>query len=169
VDIASSSSDIDTDEERDAESFRNNETSSDHDTHEPTESHIDHTKNDPPSDTDSLHNHHIGDKTLDNACLHDLSKEISSDDNNHNNDTNNTKHFKYVAAVRKKAEREVLPGRECDHCKKFYDAIHGDGNDQVDRKKMVNDCSRHKHLYSPPPTPPHYWDVGWEENTEDNT
>jgi len=67
--------------------------------------------------------------------------------------------FKYQEEpIRKRKERELLKGRECEECAKFYDAI-GDGQFQFDREHFVNECSRHRQIHTPPQTPPHYWDV----------
>jgi hypothetical protein len=37
------------------------------------------------------------------------------------------------------------------------------GDIGIDRKNFVNDCSRHKHTYSPPKTPPGFWEVSFPE------
>lgn len=82
-----------------------------------------------------------------------------------------SKVVKHVEVVRKKSERDKLPGHECEHCQKviirlliviiqFYDAIDSDGK-IFDRSKIVNECSRHKHLYSPPDTPENFWQVSF--------
>ncbi|KAL6052943.1 DNA endonuclease rbbp8 [Balamuthia mandrillaris] len=78
----------------------------------------------------------------------------------------NTPNFAHVAVVRKKAERELLPAHECEQCKKWYDAMAEakGGEDQQDRQHRVDACSRHKCLYAAPPTPPHYWDMGFPED-----
>jgi len=62
--------------------------------------------------------------------------------------------------TRKKADREALPGHECEHCKKFYDAITEDGG-SFDRKVFVNCSSRHRHLHETPNTPPGFWDLSF--------
>lgn len=58
-----------------------------------------------------------------------LPKKLKTDkknNNNNNNDDNNNKNinrqkvFKYVEVVRKKSEREVLPGHECEQCAKVH-------------------------------------------------
>eukprot|EP01102_Stenamoeba_stenopodia_P002097 TRINITY_DN11858_c0_g1_i1.p1 TRINITY_DN11858_c0_g1~~TRINITY_DN11858_c0_g1_i1.p1 ORF type:complete len:457 (-),score=98.17 TRINITY_DN11858_c0_g1_i1:61-1308(-) len=68
------------------------------------------------------------------------------------------KAFKYVAVVRKKDERDKLKGSECEHCKKWYDALEESG-DLKNKAALLNSCSRHKHLHSPPTTPPSFWDL----------
>jgi hypothetical protein len=67
--------------------------------------------------------------------------------------------YKYVEPIRKKAERDKLPGHECEHCARFYDAISG-GAPEL-RRELVTGCSRHKHLHTPPGTPPGYWDMSF--------
>lgn len=67
-----------------------------------------------------------------------------------------------VEVVRKKDERAVLPGHECEECAKFYDAIREGGLD-FDRKLFVNNCSRHRSAYAAPDTPPHFWDLSFPE------
>ena len=94
--------------------------------------------------------------------------------------TKANKPFAHVEVVRKKAERDLLPAHECSECEKvggkfnilstffltffpflqWYDALRGDG---VDRSNLVNTCSRHKHLYARPSTPPHFWDMDFPE------
>eukprot|EP01117_Protostelium_nocturnum_P001223 TRINITY_DN1154_c0_g1_i1.p1 TRINITY_DN1154_c0_g1~~TRINITY_DN1154_c0_g1_i1.p1 ORF type:complete len:349 (-),score=94.01 TRINITY_DN1154_c0_g1_i1:1102-2148(-) len=67
------------------------------------------------------------------------------------------KEFKYVEdTVRRKADRELMQGRECEHCKKFYDVV-----GITDRNKFVHECSKHKSKHTPPSTPPGFWDVGF--------
>jgi len=68
------------------------------------------------------------------------------------------KSYKYVAVVRKKDERDKLKGSECEHCKKWYEALEESG-DLKNRAALLNTCSRHKHLHSPPTTPPSFWDL----------
>jgi len=71
--------------------------------------------------------------------------------------------FKYVDSTRKKEDREKLVGRECELCNQFYDAIEGDYN-HFDRTKFVHDCSKHRSKFTPPPTPPHMWDIGFPDS-----
>jgi ADP-ribose pyrophosphatase YjhB (NUDIX family) len=59
--------------------------------------------------------------------------------------------------VRKKAEREKLPGHECDHCADLYDETFGKGTTKA--KDAKDDCSKHRALYRRPPTQPHFWDT----------
>ncbi|XP_021281415.1 protein gamma response 1 isoform X1 [Herrania umbratica] len=76
--------------------------------------------------------------------------------------------FKYVEPVRKKAEREKLRGFECNQCKKFYDAVLNNG-DQDNEDHMKNfrcehhdGVSRHRYKYVPPMTPEGFWNIGFE-------
>jgi len=69
---------------------------------------------------------------------------------------------KYKEVVRNKEERAALPGHECEHCSKFFDAITvADGRGSVDRKKLVQLCSRHRYADAPPSTPPGYWQLSF--------
>uniref|UniRef100_A0A6B2LIH7 DNA endonuclease activator Ctp1 C-terminal domain-containing protein n=1 Tax=Arcella intermedia TaxID=1963864 RepID=A0A6B2LIH7_9EUKA len=77
------------------------------------------------------------------------------------------KTFKYQEEpIRNKQERQKLKGRECLHCQKFYDAIN-QGDHKFDRGKFVNECSRHKEMFTPPSTPPGYWDPGFPDLPQD--
>jgi len=69
--------------------------------------------------------------------------------------------FKYDEPVRKKKERQLLKGKDCPHCQKFYDAIQEGGQHKFDRGKFVAECSKHKQRFTPPSTPPNYWDLGF--------
>ncbi|EOX96721.1 Gamma response gene 1, putative isoform 1 [Theobroma cacao] len=76
--------------------------------------------------------------------------------------------FKYVEPVRKKADREKLRGFECNQCKKFYDAVLNNGDqDNEDHKKNFrcehhDGVSRHRYKYVPPMTPEGFWNIGFE-------
>ncbi|XP_074271019.1 protein gamma response 1 [Silene latifolia] len=79
------------------------------------------------------------------------------------------KDFKFVEPVRKKAERENLNGIECKQCKKFYDAVHGDGegkegeiNKHNLRCEHHDGVSRHRYRYIPPMTPEGFWNIGFD-------
>ncbi|KAG4960123.1 hypothetical protein JHK85_037558 [Glycine max] len=80
----------------------------------------------------------------------------------------NTRSFKYVEPVRKKAERENLKGVECKQCRKFYDAVlpNADGKDadskQSFRCEHLDGVSRHRYRYVPPMTPEGFWNIGFE-------
>ena len=73
------------------------------------------------------------------------------------------KRFRYVQPVRNRAERAQLPGRECEQCSNFYDAIcdatgrsHEHGG--IDRDAFVQEHSRHREICTPPPaTPDGFW------------
>lgn len=80
------------------------------------------------------------------------------------------KSFKYVGAVRKKAERVALRGVQCKQCKKFYDAVlpdnNGAANEDVNRVNIRCEhhegVSRHRYKYVPPLTPEGFWNIGFE-------
>lgn len=61
--------------------------------------------------------------------------------------------FAYQEVVRGRANRQALPGHECEECRKWFDAV-GNGYDRAD---MVKECSRHRALHAPPSTPEDYW------------
>ncbi|KAK1424895.1 hypothetical protein QVD17_20236 [Tagetes erecta] len=75
------------------------------------------------------------------------------------------KSFKYVEPVRKKAERANLKGVECKQCKKFYDAVLPDGNNNNNqnlRCEHHEGVSRHRYRFAPPSTPEGFWNIGFE-------
>ncbi|KAK9283996.1 hypothetical protein L1049_012255 [Liquidambar formosana] len=81
----------------------------------------------------------------------------------------NTRSYKYVEPVRKKAERENLVGIECKQCKKFYDAVlpdgggkDTDGNNRNFRCEHHDGVSRHRYRYVPPSTPEGFWNIGFD-------
>jgi len=72
--------------------------------------------------------------------------------------------LKYAKVIRKRSDREQLPGYECDQCRQFYDALE---DSSLSRSLFVSKCSRHRQLFDPPPTtPPHFWDVGFSDETQ---
>jgi hypothetical protein len=68
-------------------------------------------------------------------------------------DSDNEPTFAYQEVVRGRANRQALPGHECEECRKWFDAI-GPG---YDRCEIVNECSRHRARHVPPSTPPDFW------------
>ncbi|KAF3452673.1 hypothetical protein FNV43_RR03106 [Rhamnella rubrinervis] len=78
------------------------------------------------------------------------------------------KGFKFVEPVRKKAERENLKGVECKQCKKFYDVVLCNGEDNMNNGNHNIRCehhdgvSRHRYRYVPPLTPEGFWNIGFE-------
>lgn len=84
--------------------------------------------------------------------------------------------IKYDEVVRVKKTREQMPAHQCEMCQKvsllfilkivgkfltnncsqFYDAL---DDDLIDKSALILNCSRHRYNYSPPPTPPGFWDV----------
>ena len=62
--------------------------------------------------------------------------------------------------VRKKSEREALPGHDCEECQAFYAAIQASGvvgDSKEALKECMQSCSRHKHQFTPPTTPEGFW------------
>jgi DNA endonuclease activator SAE2/CtIP C-terminus len=76
------------------------------------------------------------------------------------NRQSNAEPFAYVEIVRNKAEREAMTGYACEQCQKFYDAV-GDG------KRLVQECSRHRHRHAPGSTPPGLWNLGFTDDRYD--
>ena len=70
--------------------------------------------------------------------------------------------FAYQEVVRGRANRQALPGHECEECRKWFDAI-GKGYDRAD---MVKECSRHRALHAPPSTPEDYWRLTFVDERE---
>lgn len=70
------------------------------------------------------------------------------------------KKSKYVEVVRKKSDRENLPGHECDECYKYFAALEQQGICSPSSKaEMLQKCSRHKSRCTPPSTPDGFWDL----------
>ena len=69
-------------------------------------------------------------------------------------DSNNEPSFAYQEVVRGRANRQALPGHECEECRKWYDA-----NPGYDRREIVMECSRHRSRHIPPSTPPDFWNL----------
>ena len=63
--------------------------------------------------------------------------------------------FAYQEVVRGRANREALPGYDCEECRKFLNAI-GDG---YDRDQIIQQCSRHRSRHAPPSTPDGFWNL----------
>lgn len=74
--------------------------------------------------------------------------------------------FRYVDVVRKKAEREALPGHDCPRCAKFYAAL--EINDPHTLRELQNGCSRHRQQYQNPDTPEDFWKIPQLSECEDS-
>ena len=60
-------------------------------------------------------------------------------------------------AVRKKAARKLLPGQECDCCKRFWGKQRREnGNEET--QKLLDKVSKHRDKFPRPKTPPGFWD-----------
>eukprot|EP01080_Neovahlkampfia_damariscottae_P001489 gene1489-12106_t len=62
--------------------------------------------------------------------------------------------------IKKTPEKKTTPknkekGQICEKCKAFYDAI---VDNEEERAKMIEKCSRHRHVHSPPSSPPGFWE-----------
>jgi hypothetical protein len=78
--------------------------------------------------------------------------------------------FAHQEVVRKKSERGKLPGHECEECTKFYNELQKQeflSEDQ--RRRLVNECSRHRSKHERPRTPDHFWDYGGKETFLETT
>jgi hypothetical protein len=51
--------------------------------------------------------------------------------------------------------KELEKGQICEKCKEFYEAVY---SNKEEREKVIQLCSRHRHVHSPPRTPPGYWE-----------
>ncbi|KAL7472487.1 hypothetical protein ACHAXS_012858 [Conticribra weissflogii] len=72
--------------------------------------------------------------------------------------------YKYKEVVRGH-DRRSLPGRECEHCRLFHDAMCAQNcGDFFDREKMVNECSRHRSRYEQDLTPPDFWEMSFADS-----
>jgi len=72
--------------------------------------------------------------------------------------------FKYVEVVRKKTDREKLNGYTCHECENFYA---NENLSHTQRKAILDRCSRHRHVSTPPPsTPDEFWEVGFPSTQE---
>ncbi len=95
-----------------------------------------------------------------------------------NVETRPKKQYKFVAAVRKKEDREQLTGHECEQCAEFYAAIYGNEgaahatthvhahHTHKSKEELIGHVSRHKQLYTPPHTPEGYWDLSFPHTSQ---
>mmetsp|Transcript_15501 Transcript_15501/g.48514 ORF Transcript_15501/g.48514 Transcript_15501/m.48514 type:complete len:116 (+) Transcript_15501:650-997(+) len=60
--------------------------------------------------------------------------------------------------VRRREERDALPGAHCADCESFYTAAGFAGQNLTN---LLNKCSRHRAAFHVSNTPPGYWEVGW--------
>ena len=67
--------------------------------------------------------------------------------------------------IRKKNEREALKGYTCRSCKAFYEAL---GLSQKQMNDMIQLCSRHRFVCTPPRTPDKFWDLNFPKNNKNN-
>jgi hypothetical protein len=69
--------------------------------------------------------------------------------------------FVFQEVVRKKADRQKMPGHACPECKAFWDTVCDDGT--VFERKHFEDCSRHRAHHSPPSTPEGFWELSFTD------
>ena len=88
----------------------------------------------------------------------------SSRKNNNNNKNNSNSNYRYSLTVRKKEDRDKLRGFTCDDCKRYYET------DKLSPRRLdvvLNRCSRHREISTPPPTtPPHFWELDFPDSDE---
>lgn len=83
-------------------------------------------------------------------------------------DSCETPSYKYVSVVRNKADRAKLKGHDCEQCNHFIQQLRGAlWKTEEERQKLINQYSRHRHLHSPPKTPPDFWEVDFLDVTQD--
>lgn len=71
-----------------------------------------------------------------------------------------SENYKCIDVVRKRAERDALPGYTCFECEAFYEAMMQQGiMTEEGRKEHLRQCSRHKAKFTPPTTPEGFWDL----------
>jgi hypothetical protein len=78
-----------------------------------------------------------------------------------NNAPNAPPAFAFQEVVRKKADRQNMPGHACPECKAFWDTVCDDGT--VFERKHFEDCSRHRAHHSPPSTPEGFWELSFAD------
>ncbi|XP_068633488.1 uncharacterized protein [Battus philenor] len=63
--------------------------------------------------------------------------------------------------VRKKSEKQALPGWSCEECKQFYEELYKDDPKML--REKIEACSRHRGRSDPvrPRTPPGFWQPRW--------
>ncbi|RWS08073.1 uncharacterized protein B4U79_01212 [Dinothrombium tinctorium] len=65
--------------------------------------------------------------------------------------------------VRKKQERNLLNGYECEDCYEYFKDL---GLPEKELRQRLNKCSRHRGHFSPPKTPEHFWEMGFPSTPE---
>lgn len=89
----------------------------------------------------------------------------SSAPNNRISNVKPPKQAKFVDVIRKKSERENIPGFECDECRQYFTVLEQQGIFTPGSKaEMLQKCSRHKSRFTPPSTPEGYWDLSIKDN-----
>ncbi|RWS28621.1 uncharacterized protein B4U80_11174 [Leptotrombidium deliense] len=66
--------------------------------------------------------------------------------------------------VKNRDERKLLNGYDCKECADYYSSF---GLSQEQLREKLNKCSRHRSQYSPPKTPPHFWDIDYFPSSPD--
>ncbi|KAK9836606.1 hypothetical protein WJX74_004232 [Apatococcus lobatus] len=97
--------------------------------------------------------------------------------------------YKYKETVRKRADREALPGFDCPDCRGFYEAMASWGHLKISqlpscghappgratpanegqsltRRQIQDAASRHRAQHRAPETPAGFWDMGFEDSLD---
>jgi len=75
--------------------------------------------------------------------------------------------YKYVRGpVRKRDERRKLRGQTCANCEKFYKS-YAETHGQEAADRLLQKCSRHRDKYTPPKTPPGFWNPTFSSDDEE--
>ncbi len=72
----------------------------------------------------------------------------------------------YCEVVRNKAERQTLKPHECPECGKFLDAIMEEDKEGVYNRHELMCASRHRHRFTPPDTPPDFWELSFVDERD---
>lgn len=68
--------------------------------------------------------------------------------------------YQYVEVVRNREARAALPGHDCVECRKYYEALGGLGDAELQKSK----CSRHRARFVPYDTPDGFWNLSFPDS-----
>jgi hypothetical protein len=117
------------------------------------------------ADENNLVNTNISNENLNVNKIPEKKLNITEEKEQSSRIKNIVKKPKYVDVVRKKSERELLPGFECEECRNYFKALQQQGIFSSSNKaEFLQQCSRHKSRFTPPSTPDGYWDLSIKDN-----
>ena len=117
------------------------------------------------ADENNLVNSNISNENLNVNEIPEKTLNFTEEKEHRNRIKNIVKKPKYVDVVRKKSERELLPGFECEECRNYFKALQQQGIFSPSNKaEFLQKCSRHKSRFTPPSTPDGYWDLSIKDN-----